>query len=89
MSNAISRRQFGLATGGALFSAVRGEACLVATRTPAIGDGRVTARPRDGVATSLASGPLGLGGDGRDGVIQIPSVPVAGKVPLLVFLRMR
>jgi phospholipase/carboxylesterase len=85
--NAISRRQFGIATGGALCSAMLGEACLVATRTSAIGDGRLTARPREGVATSLASGPLGLGRDGRDGLIQIPSVPVAGKAPLLVFLH--
>jgi len=32
------------------------------------------------------SGPLGLG-SGRDGVVQMPSVPADGRIPLLVFLH--
>ena len=50
-------------------------------------DGRLTARLRTGVTTSLKSGPLGLGGSGRDGVIQMPSVIPSGPMPLLVFLH--
>jgi phospholipase/carboxylesterase len=50
-------------------------------------DGRLPARPRAGIATTLKSGPLGLGGAERDGVIQMPSVAPRGKVPLLLFLH--
>jgi phospholipase/carboxylesterase len=50
-------------------------------------DGRLAARPRSGVDTSLVSGPLGLGDGRRDGVIQMPAAPPAGKLPLLVFLH--
>jgi phospholipase/carboxylesterase len=50
-------------------------------------DGRLSARPRPGVATTLKSGPLGLGDSGRDGVVQLPQVMPPGKVPLVVFLH--
>jgi len=50
-------------------------------------DGRVAARPRPGAETSLVSGPLGLGDRRRDGVIQMPTAPAAGKLPLLVFMH--
>ena len=83
----VTRRRFGLTAGCALASVAFGEACLVATKTTPEGDGRLTARPPNGVVTSLQSGALGLGGDGRDGVIQMPSAPAAGEVPLLVFLH--
>jgi phospholipase/carboxylesterase len=83
----VTRRRFGIAAGWALASAAFGEACLVATNTAPAGDPRLTARPRDGVVTSLVSGPLGLGGGERDGLIQMPSSPVEGKLPLLVFLH--
>lgn len=82
----LTRRRFGLSAASALASVVFGEACLVSTQTTVGDDGRLTARPRDGVATSLESGPLGLGQGGRDGVIQRPSAP-SGTVPLLVFLH--
>ena len=83
----ITRRRFGLSAASALASVVFGEACLVSTQTTADSDGRLTARPRDGVATALKSGPLGLGQGGRDGIIQMPSAEPSGKVPLLVFLH--
>ena len=82
----VTRRRFGLTAGCALASVAFGEACLVATDTSPETRGRLTARPVSGGATTLQSGALGLGGD-RDGVIQMPSAPVAGKVPLLVFLH--
>jgi phospholipase/carboxylesterase len=83
----VTRRGFGIAAAGTLASVACGEACLVATRTSPVGDGRLTARPVDGIVTSLTSGPLGLGSAGRDGVIQLPSPPTPGPVPLLVFLH--
>jgi phospholipase/carboxylesterase len=83
----VTRRRFGLTAVGALVSVVFGEACSAATRTPPESDGRLTARPRGGAVTSLASGALGLGGGGRDGVIQMPSARTGGAVPLLVFLH--
>src|SRR6058998_2759032 len=68
-------------------SAAFGDACLVATKSPAGNDGRLKARPRDRVTTSLESGPLGLYKDGRDGVVQVPTAPGDGPMPLLVFLH--
>ena len=82
----VSRRRFGITAGCALASVAFGEACLVATNTSSDANGRLTARPVSGSATTLQSGALGLGRD-RDGVIQMPSAPAAGKVPLLVFLH--
>jgi phospholipase/carboxylesterase len=81
----VTRRRFGITAGGALASVAFGQACLVATKTAS--DGRLTARPSTGIVTSLKSGPLGLGGGDRDGVIQMPSAPADGRIPLLVFLH--
>lgn len=83
----VTRRRFAVTAGSALASLAVGEACLVATKTSAGGDGRLTARPKGGVATTLTSGALGLGSGERDGVIQMPSAPADGKIPLLVFLH--
>ena len=83
----VTRRRFGITSTCALASVAFGEACLVATNSPANGDGRLTARPAKDVVTSLKSGALGLGGADRDGVIQMPSAPADGKMPLLVFLH--
>jgi phospholipase/carboxylesterase len=73
--------------GGVLGLAALGDACTVSSQTAAGNDGRLTARPRGGVATTLRSGPLGLGGDGRDGVIRMPAAEGQGQMPLLVFLH--
>jgi phospholipase/carboxylesterase len=83
----VSRRRFGFSAGCALMSAAFADACLVATKTSAGSDGRLTVRPRARVTTSLESGPLGLGNRGRDGVVQVPSAQVDGPMPLLVFLH--
>jgi phospholipase/carboxylesterase len=82
----VTRRRFAMTAGAAFASVAVGEACLVATNRSSASDGRLTARPFAGAATSLKTGALGLGGD-RDGVIQMPSVAVEGPVPLLVFLH--
>jgi phospholipase/carboxylesterase len=81
----ITRRTFGLTAGGALASLAFSEACLVAE--PVAGDARLTAVPGANVTTSLKSGPLGLPRGDRDGVVQIPSAPRQGKLPLLLFLH--
>jgi phospholipase/carboxylesterase len=83
----LSRRQFGMTAGSALAAVAFGEACLVATKASAAGDGRLGARPKAGVATTLTSGALGLGSGERDGVIQMPSAAAQGQVSLLVFLH--
>ena len=87
----ITRRRFTLTAGGALASMAFGEACLVATRT-ADAEVRLTARPRPqppdrAVVTTLQSGPIGMPRGDRDGVIQMPSAPAKGKLPLLLFLH--
>ena len=83
----VDRRQFAITAGCALASAAFGDACVASPSAAAGEDGRLTARPRAGAATSLNSGPLGLGRGGRDGVIQMPSNMPDGKVPLLVYLH--
>jgi phospholipase/carboxylesterase len=82
----ITRRRFAVAAGCAFASAALGQACRVSSQTAEGYDGRLAARPNPGAATSLESGPLGLGGD-RDGVIQLPSTAREGRTPLLVFLH--
>jgi phospholipase/carboxylesterase len=82
----ITRRQFVATAGSAVASIALGN-CVGSAQSRAGHDGRLTARLRTGVTTSLKSGPLGLGGSGRDGVIQMPSVIPSGPMPLLVFLH--
>jgi poly(3-hydroxybutyrate) depolymerase len=81
----VTRRRFGATVGGAFAATVFGDACVVSTKAPS-SDGHLSARPGDRVATSLMSGPLGLGGD-RDGLIQVPAVLPNGAAPLLLFLH--
>lgn len=89
----MTRRQFGIQSSCALAGLAFGNACLVSNpeaQAPAAGvrEGRLSARPRSGVALTLTSGPLGLGNGGdRDGVVQMPSTPPSGPVPLLLFLH--
>jgi phospholipase/carboxylesterase len=83
----ITRRRFAIAAGGTFASVTLGEACMAITGSARATDPRLTARPRGGVRNDLKSGPLGLGSDGRDGLIQLPSAPPEGPMPLLVFLH--
>ena len=76
-----------MTAGYALASVAFGAGCAVSTKAADGEDGRLTARPGTGVATSLKSGRLGLGPGGSDGMIQMPSAMPAGNVPLLVFLH--
>ena len=81
----ISRRHFVATAGSALASVAFGN-CVGSAQSRPGHDGRLTARLKTGVTTSLKSGPLGLG-SGRDGVIQMPSVVPAGSAPVLIFLH--
>ncbi|HZR22800.1 MAG TPA: hypothetical protein VFA59_04375 [Vicinamibacterales bacterium] len=81
----ITRRQFTLTTASALGSLAFSEACL--SSFAADRDARLTARPIKDVKTTLTSGDIGLASNGRDGVIQVPSNPKPGKLPLLLFLH--
>lgn len=87
----MTRRRFGIQTGGALATLVFGAAgCAPPAEAQATAEaaraGRLTARPRRDVTASLRSGPLGLGSN-RDGVVQMPSSPASGPLPLLLLLH--
>ena len=83
----VDRRRFAITAGCALASVAFGPGCATTTSAADGDDGRLTARPRAGAATSLKSGPLGLSRTGRDGTLQMPSRMPDGKVPLLVYLH--
>ncbi len=83
----VTRRRFAVTAAGALASATFGDTCLVAATSESVSDGRLTARPRTDVTTSLESQSLGLGNDGRDGILQMPYAVPLGAMPLLVFLH--
>ena len=76
-----------MATAGGAVASVAYANCVGSAQSRPGHDGRLTARLRTGITTSLKSGPLGLGDGGRDGVVQMPSVIPSGKLPLLVFLH--
>src|SRR5262249_30236617 len=80
----MTRQPFTQMAGGAVAALALGEACV--TSSGAGDEGRLTARPIGGRTSSLKSGPLGLG-TGRDGLIQLPSSMLSGKVPLLLYLH--
>jgi phospholipase/carboxylesterase len=82
----VPRRQFAITSGSALISLAFGGACG-ASGAVQVGAGRLTARPRAGVKTSLESGRLELVRGDRDGIVQIPTAAASGAVPLLVFLH--
>jgi predicted esterase len=85
----VSRRQFAVTAGFALSSVVLGHGCADAGQSQDRREARLTARPGQNAGRlSISSGPLGLDANGRDGVLQVPSVPAADSgIPLLVFLH--
>jgi len=83
--NRVTRRQFGLMAGGALATFAVAGGCRDTAAAPG-NDGRVSARPRKGVATSAKSDRLGLDSD-RDAILHLPPDAAAGPLPLLVYLH--
>jgi phospholipase/carboxylesterase len=81
----VTRRRFNALAGGTIVSFAFGAACAGSQQEGS--DGRIAARPRPKVTTA-GSGQraLGLGG-ARDGLIQLPSKPATGSLPLLVLLH--
>lgn len=82
----VTRRRFAMTAGYTLASVLatgRLRGAQPRERSPE----RLTARPRVGVSTSLQSRALGIGRNGRDGLIQVPVAASPGGVPLLVFLH--
>jgi len=83
----LTRRELGLAAGGTLATiAAFGAGCRFA-KAASDSDARLTARPKPDAATTLKSGPIGMPRGDRDGLIQMPSKPAEGKLPLLLFLH--
>jgi phospholipase/carboxylesterase len=82
----LTRRRFGVAAAWTLMSTIFDDACAFTGAAPA-NDPRLSARPRRDVENSLTSGRLGLSDGARDAMIQWPSAPPDGPVPLLVFLH--
>lgn len=82
----ISRRTFCALTGSTIASFAAGSACNVGDSALAR-DGRLTARPRDGVKTT-ASGQVRLGlHSERDAILQLPKNTMQTSLPLLVMLH--
>ena len=81
----VTRRRFMSAATGVVLAAAAAPHthAQVGGTSPA----RLSARPRPGVARTLASGPLGLGKGGRDGVVQMPATLRDGPVPVLLFFH--
>ena len=83
----ITRRHFGVLTGGALASLALGSACRQAGKPGEPNDGRLTARPRSNVATSI-NGEQALGMDAtRDAIIKLPTKTASAPLPLIVALH--
>jgi phospholipase/carboxylesterase len=82
----ITRRQFMTTAASAAASLTLGN-CVGSAQSRPGHDGRLTARPKTGVKTTLKSGALGLGGAARDGIVQMPSAIPEGPMPLLLFLH--
>ena len=74
-------------SGSTIASVALGSACKQIGGSVIVSDGRLTARPRNGVKTS-ATGEIKLGLDTRrDAVLQIPKNAASSPLPLLVMLH--
>ena len=83
----ITRRQFGAMAGGLVTSAAFAGACAVETSVAGGEDGRIAARPVNGVKTT-ESGEHALGLVlNRDAILHLRPKPPAGPMPLLVLLH--
>lgn len=82
----MNRRQFGRLIGG-VTAGLAVEACDLDALQLFHGDGRLKARPRSGVKTTVTGRTtLGIGGS-RDGLLQMPAVVPDAPLPLLVLLH--
>jgi phospholipase/carboxylesterase len=80
----ITRRHFGMIAGGALASFALGEACQRDSEAQQGDAGRLAARPRANVTTSV-QGQRALGlGRARDAILRVP--PRAADAPLPLFV---
>ena len=83
----ITRRRFNGIVGSAAASYAFGAACRLESRPTQPNDGRLTAVPRAGVATSVeGTHPLGIERE-RDGVLQLPDNAATTPLPLLIVLH--
>jgi predicted esterase len=83
----LTRRRFNMLLGGSLLSCGLWDGCIAAFSPPGPDDGRITARPREGVSTSaVGERVLGLDAD-RDAILRVPQNAGKAKVPLLVLLH--
>lgn len=86
MTQKIDRREFCLLTGSSIASLAVSNACTRMNNGLA-GDGRLTARPRDGVKTSN-TGRITLGLDHeRDAILDLPKNAIGSSLPLFVMLH--
>ena len=89
----MTRRRFSSITGSLFASVVLGDACRLDGEAAEGSDGRLSARPTADTKTSAeGEHPLELdihvsAASKRDAILQMPSKPVAGPMPLLVFLH--
>ena len=83
----FSRRNFCALAGGTIAALAGGNACKGLGDSALLRDGRLTARPREGVETTpIGQSVLQLDG-GRNAFLQLPSRAWQGPVPLLVMLH--
>ena len=83
----ITRRRFNGIVGSAAASYAFGAACRLESRPTQPNDGRLTAVPRAGVATSVeGTHPLGLERE-RDAILQLPEKAASTPLPLLIVLH--
>ncbi len=81
-----TRRRFLTTASSAVVAAVACRRQTAAQSAPG-SRARLSTRPGAGVTGTLASGPLGLGTGGRDGVVQMPATRRVAAVPLLLWLH--
>lgn len=83
----ISRREFGVLTGGAFAAAAFSEACGVASEGSVANDGRIGARPQTKIKTTAAGERTLALGTARDAILHLPPTVPDTPMPLLVLLH--
>ena len=87
ISRPITRRRFAALAGGALASLAVGDACRGGNETRESNEGKLTARPRATVNTSV-TGESALGLDRpRDAILRLPANAASAPLPLVVLFH--